>query len=167
MTFDIIQTNYLTNQKRFLPYYRLILGIAFIIYMLKISDIHLSFVNKTVEIISEIIIGISILLVILDSSLFSRIGHITINNEKILISKNDIHSEFALSTISNIKIKKTDGKQYFLKVEPLFKEIIELSQEDLAQLKNFLDDHQIDYQHTSIMNWLKNLSFIKNNRQTF
>ncbi len=167
MTFDIIQTNYLINTKWFSPYYRLIIGVALIIYILKISDIHLPFVNKTVEIISAIIIGISLFLMILDSILFSRIGHITFENEKILINKNDIQSEFALSTINSVKIKGGDRKQYAIKVDPLFKEIIELSQEDLTKLKKFLDDHHVHYQHTSIMNWLKNLSFIKNNQQTF
>ena len=162
MTFDIIQTNYLTNQKRFSPYYRLIIGAAIIIYLLKISGIHLPFINKTVEIVSAITIGISLFIMILDSVLFSRIGHITFDNEKILISKNDVQSEFTLSTINSVKIKGADRKQYSIKVDSLFEETIELSQEKLTQLKKFLDDHQIDYQHKSIMNWFKNLSFIKN-----
>ena len=162
MTFDIIQTNYITNNKRFSPYYLIILGAAFIVYILKFLDINLPFDNKTVETVTSIIIILSFILILLNGALFTRIGHISFENEKIIVIKNDIRSEFSVSDINTIKITGGDRKQYTIKATPLFEEIIELSQDDLTQLKNFLTEHDIDYKHHSFIHWLKNLSFIKN-----
>ncbi|WP_299768037.1 hypothetical protein [uncultured Dokdonia sp.] len=162
MTFDIIQTSYITNNKWFSPYYLIILGAAFILQVLKIFDINLPFESKTLETVASIIIILSFILILLNGALFTRIGHISFENEKIIVIKNDIRSEFSVSDINTIKITGGDRKQYTIKATPLFEEIIELSQDDLTQLKNFLTEHHIDYTHRSIMNWFKNLGFIKN-----
>ena len=62
----------------------------------------------------------------LNKALFTRIGHITFENEKIIINKNDTQSEFLFSDIENIEISKTTGDQYSMEVNPLFKEVIEI-----------------------------------------
>lgn len=163
MTFDIIQTEYFENLKSFSPYYKLITGVGFIIISLDLLGVPILSENRIITIILIGIVLISIILSMLNNSLFTRIGHISFDNEKIVLIKNDIRSEFLFSDIKNIEISKTTGDQYSMKVNPLFEEVIEFEGYGLDLFKKFLTDHQITYKHRSILNWLKNLSFIKNN----
>ncbi|GGG04360.1 hypothetical protein GCM10011344_00900 [Dokdonia pacifica] len=162
MTFDIIQPAYFENLKPFAPYYKWITGIGFSILYIDLYGASILPKNKTTTIILISVVLLSFILYMLNNALFTRIGNISFENEKVIIIKNDIRSEFLVSDINVIKISGRDRKQYTIKATPLFEEIIELQQDDLTQLKNFLTDHHIDYKHHSIMNWLKNLSFIKN-----
>ena len=166
MTFDIIQTEYFENLKTFSPYYKLISGVGFTIISLDLLGIPILSENRIATIILISIVLLSIILNMLNSSLFTRIGNISFDSEKIVLIKNDIRSEFLFSDIKRIEISKTTGDQYSMKVNPLFEEIIELKGYELDKFKKFLTDHQIIYKHRSILNWLKNLSFIKNNPKT-
>lgn len=162
MTFDIIQPEYLENLKGFSPYYKLITGVGFSIISLDLLGFPILPENKTTTIILISVVLLSFILYMLNKALFTRIGHITFENEKIIINKNDTQSEFLFSDIENIEISKTTDDQYSMEVNSLFKEVIEIKGYELDLFKNFLTDHQIPYRHRSILNWFKNLSFIKN-----
>ncbi|WP_299680634.1 hypothetical protein [uncultured Dokdonia sp.] len=165
MTFDIIQTEYFENLKGFSPYYKLITGVGFTIMSLDLLGVPILPKNRTITIILISIVLISVILNMLNSSLFTRIGQISFDDEKVVFLKNDIRSEFLLSDIKNIEISKTTGDQYSMEVNPLFEEIIEMKGNELDQFKKILTDHQIPYRRRSFLNWFKNLSFIKNNQK--
>lgn len=166
MTFDIIQTEYFENLKGFSPYYKVITGVGFSIISLDLLGVTILPENKTITIILISIVLLSVILNMLNSSLFTRIGQISFNDEKVVYLKNNVRSEFLFSDIKNIEISKTTGDQYSMEVSPLFEEVIEIKGYELDLFKNFLTDHQIPYKHRSILNWFKNLSFIKNNPKT-
>ena len=155
MTFDIIQTEYFENLKGFSPYYKVITGVGFTIMSLDLLGVPILPENRTITIILISIVLISVILNMLNSSLFTRIGQISFDGEKIVFLKNDVQSEFLFSDIENIEISKTTGDQYSMEVSPLFEEVIEIKGYELDLFKNFLTDHQITYKHRSILNWLK------------
>lgn len=155
MTFDIIQTEYFENLKGFSPYYKVITGVGFTIMSLDLLGVPILPENRTITIILISIVLISVILNMLNSSLFTRIGQISFDDEKIVFLKNDVQSEFLFSDIENIEISKTTGDQYSMEVSPLFEEVIEIKGYELDLFKNFLTDHQITYKHRSILNWLK------------
>ncbi len=163
MTFDIIQTEYFENLKGFSPYYNLITGVGFTIISLDLLGVPILPENRTITIILISVVLISVILNMLNSSLFTRIGQISFDDEKVVFLKNDVQSEFLFSDIESIEISKTTGDQYSIEVNPLFEEVIEIKGYELDLFKKILIDHQIPYRHRSILNWFKNLSFIKNN----
>ena len=163
MTFDIIQPNYFENLKHFGPYYKWVTGIGFSLMLLDSYSIDILPDNKVTTIIFIVVVLFSFILFVLNNALFTRIGHITFEDEKIIIMKNEVQSEFLISNIKHVTIRNSERKQYFIKASPLFEEVIELDKHDLIEFKNHLTKYQIAYKHTSILNWLKNLRFTKSN----
>ncbi|OSY86920.1 hypothetical protein WH52_14140 [Tenacibaculum holothuriorum] len=154
MKFDIIKPDFLRSHKFFSPYYKFIVLLAVFISLLRVVDKEIMNKNKTLSIIAFSIIALYFIAFILNSFLFTRIGNIEFNSEKIMLNKKDIQTEFLHSNIKLIKIKKEQNNHYQIEAIPLFKETIELKNQDLKKLKKFLDNNDIEYQHKSIINWL-------------
>ncbi|NAS30039.1 hypothetical protein GTQ40_03570 [Flavobacteriaceae bacterium R38] len=143
------------NFKSFSPYYQLILWLAIIISVLRMLNINILTQNTVVNITSTCIIILYFIIVLLNSVLYTRIGNIEFANRKIVISKDHKQSEFLLSNIKIIKISKEQNKHYLVEANPFFKEVIELNNTDLLNIKSYLDENQIEYQHKSIANWFR------------
>jgi len=162
MNFDIIKTDYLKSLKIFSPYYSIFIGLSGIIMILNYFKLDILEQNKIFGFISTCIIVLYFIVVLLNFVLFTRIGILEFGNEKFVINKINERSEFLISNIKQIKISHEQGKHYSIEANPYFKEIIELNENDLVNLKIFLSENQIVYQHITITSWYKKLIKQKN-----
>ncbi len=157
MKFDIINTDYIKNLKGFYPYFSAISLLALAFSALEYVMPHFFTSSYEMKVIFTVVISVFFVLRLLSLILYSRIGTISFHKEIVIVEKEDEVQEYNLTDINKVNIKKVQNLHYFVDFNPIFKETIELTDDDILAFKTYFSERQISVQTNSFWSWLSSL----------
>jgi hypothetical protein len=163
MKTDLIDTDYVYNHRIFKIWKELIFLYGTLLIGLTIFDGVETIIKYEFYIIlfSHIFWFSGIIMMLLNSKLFLRIGEVSITNKELAFELKDSKKVIKLNSINQVIFGKEYGKFYYLKIDES-ELVMELDKNQLKELKNILEELDIEITHRHytdrILEWYKKIT---------